>query len=92
MGNRINSIKADLSDSLELPKEIMLDLPKTTLIGNLQLNIENHKGIIEYSPDQIRISSNSGMIKIQGKDLYIKTIIKEEIIIIGEISTFEYIL
>jgi sporulation protein YqfC len=91
MGNKINNIKTDLSDTLELPKEIMLDLPKVTLIGNLQLNIENHKGIIEYTSNQIRISSNSGMIKIQGNDLYIKTIIKEEIIITGEIHTFEYI-
>lgn len=91
MGNKMNSIKTDISDSLELPKEIMLDLPKVTLIGNIQLNIENHKGIIEYTSNQIRISSNSGMIKILGKDLYIKTIIKEEIIITGEINTFEYI-
>lgn len=92
MGNKLKNIKTDISDTLELPKEIMLDLPKVTLIGNIQLNIENHKGIIEYTSNQIRISSNSGMIKIQGKDLYIKTIIKEEIIITGEINTFEYIL
>ena len=67
------------------------DSPKITLIGNLQLNIENHKGIIEYNTQRIRISSNSGMIKIIGQNLYIKTIIKEEIIITGEINSFEYI-
>ena len=92
MGNKINNIKTEISNTLELPKEIMLDLPKVILIGNIQLNIENHKGIIEYSPNKIRVSTKSGMIKILGKDLYIKTIIKEEIIITGEINTFEYIL
>ncbi|HHT50304.1 MAG TPA: sporulation protein YqfC [Eubacteriaceae bacterium] len=91
MNSKINNLKGGISETLELPKEITLDLPKITLIGNLQLNIENHKGIIEYNTQRIRISSNSGMIKIIGQNLYIKTIIKEEIIITGEINSFEYI-
>ncbi len=91
MNRKLNNFKNEISETLELPKEITLDLPKITLVGNLQLNIENHKGIIEYTSQQIRVSSNSGMIKIIGKNLYIKTIIKEEIIIIGQIDSFEYI-
>lgn len=91
MNRKLNNFKNEISETLELPKEITLDLPKITLVGNLQLNIENHKGIIEYNTQRIRISSNSGMIKIIGQNLYIKTIIKEEIIITGEINSFEYI-
>lgn len=91
MGEKIDNIKEDLSEALELPKEIMLNLPKISLIGQIQLIIENHKGIIEYTPTQIRVNSNSGIIKIQGTGLYIKTIVKEEIIVTGEISAFEFI-
>ncbi|RBP45498.1 sporulation protein YqfC [Garciella nitratireducens] len=91
MGDKLNNIKEELSDVLELPKEVVLDLPKISLIGKMQLIIENHKGIIEYTPMQIRIASNSGMIKIQGNHLYIKIIVKEEIIITGEIEAFQFI-
>ncbi|MCR1897857.1 sporulation protein YqfC [Irregularibacter muris] len=91
MGEKLTNIKTNVAEVLELPKEIMLDLPKITSIGNIQLVIENHKGIIEYTLEQIRVSTNSGMLKIQGKNLYIKTIIKEEIIITGNISSFEFI-
>lgn len=91
LGEKIDHIKSDISEALELPKEIMLDLPKISMIGNLELRIENHKGIIEYTPTQIRVSSNSGMLKILGRNLYIKIIIKEEIVIIGEIQHFEFI-
>lgn len=91
MGDKFNNLKEELSEALELPKEIVLDLPKISLIGKIQLIIENHKGIIEYTPMQIRIGSNSGIIKIQGKNLYIKTIVKEEIIVTGEIDAFEFI-
>ena len=40
MNSKINNLKGGISETLELPKEITLDLPKITLIGNLQLNIE----------------------------------------------------
>lgn len=91
MGDKFNHLKEELSEALELPKEIVLDLPKISLIGKIQFIIENHKGIIEYTSTQIRIGSNSGVIKVQGKNLYIKTIVKEEIIITGEIDAFEFI-
>ena len=76
---------------MELPKDIMLDFPRVTLIGNLQLYIENHKGIIEYSSQRIRINTKSGVMRIIGKNLTIKTIVTEEIIIAGPVSQIEFI-
>jgi sporulation protein YqfC len=87
----MEEIKTSLSEILELPKDIVLDLPKITMIGNLQIYIENHKGIIEYSKERIRINTRRGVIRIIGKNMYIRTIITEEIIIVGEIETIEFI-
>jgi len=50
-------IKKGIADLLELPRDIVLDLPKITLLGNLQLYIENHKGIIEYSTSLVRVNT-----------------------------------
>lgn len=91
MEEKIRNIKNEVSDILELPKEVMLDLPKITSVGNQQLIVENHKGIIEYTSNKIRISVSLGILMIQGKNLYIKTIIKEEIIIVGIIYSLEFI-
>lgn len=91
MKKRMEEIKTSLSEILELPKDIVLDLPKITMIGNLQIYIENHKGIIEYSKERIRINTRRGVIRIIGKNMYIRTIITEEIIIVGEIETIEFI-
>ncbi|MTI65993.1 MAG: sporulation protein YqfC [Firmicutes bacterium] len=86
----MDNLKGSLSDILELPKDIMLDLPRITMIGNLQLYIENHKGIIEYNKQRIRINTKDGIIRIIGKNLVIKTIVTEEILIIGEIDQVEF--
>lgn len=87
---RLNRMKANISDALEIPKDILLDLPKITFTGNLQVNIENHKGIIEYSNDNVRIKMKDGVIKVSGIDLAIKTIISEEIIISGKIASIDF--
>ncbi|WP_432409280.1 sporulation protein YqfC [Wukongibacter sp. M2B1] len=87
---RINNIKANISEALEIPKDILLDLPKVTSIGNLQVNIENHKGIIEYSNDNVRIKIKDGILKVSGIDLVIKTIVTEEIIISGKIASIDF--
>lgn len=91
MKRKVDDIKSTISDILELPKDIVLDLPKITLVGNLQLYIENHKGIIEYSKQRIRINTNIGILRIIGKDLTIRTIVTEEVIVVGEIEIVEFV-
>ncbi|MTI49408.1 MAG: sporulation protein YqfC [Firmicutes bacterium] len=86
----MDEIKSSLSEILELPKDIVLDLPKITMIGNLQVYIENHKGIIEYSKQRIRINTNIGILRITGKDMYIRNIVTEEVIVVGEIAELEF--
>ncbi|NLX61381.1 MAG: sporulation protein YqfC [Tissierellia bacterium] len=91
MDKKMENIKYNISEALELPKDIVLDLPKITIIGNIQINILNHKGIIEYSQEVLRVNSNIGVIKITGNDLKLKTILSEEIIANGIIDKIEII-
>ena len=64
---------------------------KITLVGNLQLYVENHKGIIEYSTGLIRINTKSGILVVTGSDLSIRTIVIEEIIVVGRIDKVEFL-
>lgn len=87
----MENFKYNISEILELPKDIVMDLSKMIIIGNIQTYISNHKGVIEYSLDTIRINTNSGVIKITGENLQIKTIISEEIIVVGCIEKIEFL-
>lgn len=91
MKKNIGSLKLNLSDALELPMDIALDIPKITVIGNMEINIANHRGIIEYNCDLIRINTKIGIVKVKGKDMVIKNILSEEITIIGIIESIEII-
>ncbi len=83
-------IKKSIADILELPQDIILDLPKVTMVGNLQIYIENHKGILEYTNSRIRIYTKSGILRVTGKNLLLKNIVVEEIVIVGEINEVEF--
>lgn len=89
MKNKMDNFKYSVSEALELPKDIVMDLPKITLIGNIQVNIINHKGIIEYTDNTLRINSSIGVVRINGSELKLKTILLEEIIVTGNIESLE---
>jgi len=90
MNKKTYKIKETISNVLELPKDIVLDVAKITLIGSNNVTVENHKGIIEYNDDQIRINTGSGVLTINGLKLNIKSILQEEITITGEVHCISY--
>lgn len=90
MDKKVDSLKSHISDILELPKDIILDLPRITMISNIQINVENHKGILEYSDNLVKIKAKYGFIKIEGLDIFIKSIVNEEIVISGKIHKVEF--
>ena len=88
--NEIN-FKERLTEVLELPKEIVLNVPKITIMGNRDLIIENYKGIVEYEENRVRINTAIGVIKITGSMLTIREITSEDIMVIGDIVSLEFI-
>ncbi|PRX28343.1 sporulation protein YqfC [Orenia metallireducens] len=70
----------------DLPQEVVLDLPRISLVGGIQLAIENHRGIIKYTPEFIKIRFYRGQMVIEGKDMSIDSLEEEIIIIEGKIT------
>ncbi|MEW6276544.1 MAG: sporulation protein YqfC [Bacillota bacterium] len=83
-------LKRQMSEFLELPGEIILDLPKVVLVGGLQLIVENHRGILKFSSDAIHINISEGELIIKGKDLRLRSVLPEEIWVEGQIKSIAY--
>ncbi len=90
MGRR-SRIRTLMTEVLELPKDLVLDLPRITLVGNVQLTLENHRGVILYTDTHIRVAVARGEIVISGQKLSLRSILPDEIIIDGTISNVSYI-
>jgi len=88
--NEVN-LKEKITEVLELPKEIVLNVPKLTIMGNSDIMIENYKGIVEYEQNRVRINTAIGVIKITGNMLTIREITSEDIMVIGDIISLEFL-
>jgi sporulation protein YqfC len=84
-------LREKFTELLELPKELVLDLPKLTIVGNGDMMIENYKSVMEYGKARLRLNTGPGVIKITGAGLLIKEITSEDIIVSGEIHSIEFI-
>lgn len=83
-------IKKRISDALDLPQDIILNLPRVTVSGDIAVFIENHKGIVEYTKDKVRINTTIGSIAVNGENLLIKSLIADEITVEGKIKSIEF--
>jgi sporulation protein YqfC len=88
--NKKTSLKEMISEALDLPKELIMDIPRITMIGSRQLFLENYKGIVEYEDNKIRIKIHDGIIKLEGRDMLIKEITSEDIMVSGTIHKIEF--
>lgn len=90
MDKRREAITKVMAEFLEIPKDLVLDLPKITIIGRNEIYLENHRGIIEYLPHRLRINLARGFVEIEGSDLEIKALMPDEISIYGQVNSIRY--
>ncbi|HHV59589.1 MAG TPA: sporulation protein YqfC [Clostridiaceae bacterium] len=89
-GKLQSKVKEKILEALELPKEAAINASKLSMIDGGNLIIENYKGIVEYESDRIRVNTSKGIIKITGRDLILREITSENILINGEIDSLEF--
>ena len=88
--NSNHSLREKLSDLSELPGDVSMGLPVLTMVGQVELNIENYRGMIEYTDVLIRVSTKSGQIRVNGRGLKIAYYTNDEMKINGRIESIEY--
>lgn len=79
-----------IANALELPKEIVLNLPKIILLGNKSVVIQNYKGVFLFEDDTVKINTCSGIVAVHGRKLMITEINTEDLYIEGRIKSVEF--
>ncbi|MBA2869846.1 sporulation protein YqfC [Anoxybacillus calidus] len=80
-----------LTNKMGLPADILMDLPRITMIGQIHIYIENHRGLLSFSDKEIRLLLKQGQLLVKGETFVIKTILPEEILLEGKISQVLYL-
>ena len=80
-----------MTEALELPKEIMLNLPLISFVGREEVTIENYKGILEYGEELVRIGTAAGVLRLTGKGLCLKQLSAECMVVTGRIESLHFL-
>ena len=84
-------LRKNMTEVLELPKEIMLNLPLISLVGREEVTIENYKGILEYGEEIVRIGTAAGVLRLTGSGLCLKQLSAECMVVTGRIENLSFL-
>ncbi len=74
------------AEMFDLPADGIAGVPRLELVGDGELRVENHKGILAYGREEIHISGGIYLIKISGQDLEMRAMTGIELLITGKIA------
>jgi len=74
---------------LDLPADALAGLPRLELVGDNELRIENHRGILAYGHEEIHVSGGVFLLKITGCDLELRAMTGLELLITGHIQNIQ---
>ena len=76
---------------MEIPLAMLAGEPRLEAVGGRDIIIENHKGILEYGTEEIRVNCGKLVIRIQGRELKLCSLSLNELSISGVIQSIEYL-
>lgn len=84
------SIKNRVSETANIPKDVILGVPLIRLVGREEFYIENYRGILEYTNTKIRIQTKIGQVQLNGRSLEIIYYTNDEMKVVGWIDNLEF--
>ena len=74
----------------DLPADALAGLPRLELVGDRELRMEAHKGILAYGDEEILISGGKLVVRVRGSALELKSMNPAELLITGQILSLDF--
>lgn len=70
-------------DWLGLPADVVLDLPHIVWIGNIEVSVVNHRGLVLYGPARVVVNSSVGPVRVEGDGLAVRRVTTDAVDVVG---------
>lgn len=87
--NILNTAEA-LAEAFELPADALLGASRVTVTAGKNVVLENHRGILSYSEENIVIRLQRGKLAINGNTLRLAAMTADRVFITGRIQSMEW--
>ena len=74
----------------EIPQELVFGWPRSVLLGDERLIVEQHQGIYAYSDQEIILKTICGHLVITGEKLSLSRYDRDGLVVFGKIEKLSY--
>lgn len=79
-----------LTEMLEIPPEVLVNVPRVEVVGHLQFRVENHRGLVQYEPHRVVLRIPDGHLIVTGRELVIGWIDRNELLVTGQVRSLVF--
>ncbi len=90
-GKKREGMLSSVAELFDLPADVVAGLPHLELVGDRQLFVEHHTGILAYSDACIDVNTARGVLRVRGTGLSLLAMTAEELRIGGRIASAEWV-
>lgn len=76
---------------LDLPQDVTMEMPRVTMIGSVHIYIENHRGVLRFTDNELRLLLTNGQLLVKGSTFVLRIILPEEVLLEGKIDEVRYL-
>jgi len=75
----------------DLPADAVAGVPRIEVLGDEELRMSPHRGILAYGPEEIHISGGNLVVRVRGTGLELRAMTPAELLITGRIQAVEFV-
>ncbi|HVJ50194.1 YabP/YqfC family sporulation protein [Desulfitobacterium sp.] len=85
-----DKLSKNVGEALDFPPDVAGNGPKITITGRQEVLVENYVEIVEFSTEEIRLSTLEGELCFTGHSFVLKTVLAAELRIEGELDSLTF--
>lgn len=82
--------KRTFAERFQIPAELVPGVPRVTMSGGSEVQVENHGGLKSYSHECVEVRGRNLLLQIRGDDLELVAMTRSDIVIRGIIVAVEF--
>ncbi|NLV59484.1 MAG: sporulation protein YqfC [Clostridiales bacterium] len=74
----------------DIPQELVLGWPRSVLLGDEKLLIEQHQGIFACTQQEVVVKTLCGLLIVSGENLSVSRYSQDDLVVFGKIRSLSY--
>ena len=88
---KLAQVGQEALERLELPVNIAAGVARIELLGNRELYMDRHRGVLAYSTEEVDVNGGGVVVRIRGEGLQLLVMTEQELRLTGKIAGIELV-